>query len=183
MDREKVKRDWAAIVQAMPGVQRLIGEKRVKFGDAHVNQCWKHGVLAGEPGWFYAREGGVAVGTPWGDPLYFEALQVTRTQALLMIREPGQTIDEKVEHVKREAAKPDHSGHGCHWPGCDKPVPPAMWGCREHWYTLPKPIRNRIWQTYQTGQEISKTPSREYIEAAREAQEWIRQHEARNGAH
>lgn len=21
--------------------------------------------------------------------------------------------------------------HHCHWPGCDKQVPPAMWGCKE----------------------------------------------------
>lgn len=93
MDKEEGKRDWAAIVQAMPAVQKLIAEKRAKYGAAHVNECWKRGVLAGEPGWFYARERGVAVGTPWGDPLYFEALEVTRTQALLMMAEPKKCAD------------------------------------------------------------------------------------------
>lgn len=48
-----------------------------------------------------------------------------------------------------------------------------MWGCRMHWFMLPKHIRNRIWATYRPGQEITKTPSKEYIEAAEEAQEWI----------
>ena len=48
-----------------------------------------------------------------------------------------------------------------------------MWGCQPHWYRLPKALRDRIWQTYRPGQEISKTPSRDYIAAAREVQEWI----------
>ena len=63
--------------------------------------------------------------------------------------------------------------HTCHWPGCDQRVPPAMWGCRRHWYQLPLRIRNRIWATYVPGQEITKTPSLAYIAAAKEAQEWI----------
>ena len=48
-----------------------------------------------------------------------------------------------------------------------------MWGCQPHWYRLPKALRDRIWQTYRPGQEISKTPSRDYVAAAREVQEWI----------
>lgn len=63
--------------------------------------------------------------------------------------------------------------HTCHWPGCDKRVPPAMWGCRQHWYQLPLRIRNRIWATYVPGQEITKTPSRAYLDAVKEAQDWI----------
>lgn len=63
--------------------------------------------------------------------------------------------------------------HTCHWPGCSQSVPPAMWGCREHWYRLPKELRDRIWRTFRPGQEISKTPSRAYVEAARAVQQWI----------
>lgn len=63
--------------------------------------------------------------------------------------------------------------HTCHWPGCSTAVPPRMWGCQPHWYRLPKALRDRIWQTYRPGQEISKTPSADYIAAAREVQEWI----------
>ncbi len=63
--------------------------------------------------------------------------------------------------------------HTCHWPGCTKPVVPAMWGCRAHWFKLPLHLRNRIWAAYVGGQEITKTPSAEYLEAARAAQEWI----------
>lgn len=65
--------------------------------------------------------------------------------------------------------------HTCHWTGCDKAVPPAMWGCKTHWFSLPQHIRSQIWLTYKPGQEISKTPSREYLEAAKAAEEWIRE--------
>ncbi|MGH8572085.1 MAG: hypothetical protein ACREX8_05860, partial [Gammaproteobacteria bacterium] len=59
----------------------------------------------------------------------------------------------------RSAGPTDTSGHTCHWPGCGKPVPPAMWGCREHWFRLPKLLRDEIWATYRPGQEIDKEPS------------------------
>lgn len=64
--------------------------------------------------------------------------------------------------------------HECHWPGCDKQVPPAMWGCKEHWFKLPALIRARIWACYRPGQEIDGRPSQLYIEIARQAQEWIK---------
>lgn len=78
--------------RAMPGVARLVAEKRRALGDAHVAECWRRGVLEREPGWFFAREGPIAVGTPWeGDPVLinFAAAQVTSTQALVVLREPG----------------------------------------------------------------------------------------------
>ena len=83
------------------------------------------------------------------------------------------SIAEKADHV-RAARDAGHDGkHACHWPGCKRPVPPAMWGCGSHWFKLPQPIRKRIWAAYRIKQEDTKTPSREYVEAAREAQEWI----------
>jgi hypothetical protein len=66
------------------------------------------------------------------------------------------------------------TNHTCHWPGCQKSVPPAMWGCKTHWFRLPKRLRDLIWATYRPGQEIRKTPSTAYIKAATEVQEWIR---------
>ena len=65
------------------------------------------------------------------------------------------------------------TAHTCHWPTCTRAVPPKMWGCRQHWFKLPAALRMRIWATYVPGQEISKTPSPEYVEAARAVQEWI----------
>jgi hypothetical protein len=81
-------------------------------------------------------------------------------------------IGDKVIYVRREAHK-GSGGHGCHWPGCDRKVSPAFWGCIQHWRRLPLDIQRAIWRSFQPGQEKSKTPSREYVEAARAAQDWI----------
>lgn len=89
-EKERVKRfDWLPV--EMPKVARLVKEKRALYGDAHVNECWKRGVLQREPGWFFAREGALAVGAPWDDPVManFAAQAVTSSQAVLVIREPG----------------------------------------------------------------------------------------------
>ena len=76
----------------------------------------------------------------------------------------------KADYVRSQSQT---RNHGCHWPGCPVQVPPAVWGCRPHWYSLPKVLRARIWATYKPGQERSMTPSREYVAAARAVQEWI----------
>lgn len=34
--------------------------------------------------------------------------------------------------------------HTCHYPTCKKEVPPRMWGCKQHWFALPKRLRNRL---------------------------------------
>lgn len=56
-------------------------------------------------------------------------------------------------------------------------MPAALWGCREHWYKLPLALRNKIWASFRPGQEESKTPSRAYVDAAREVREWIERSE------
>lgn len=81
------------------------------------------------------------------------------------------TISQKVEHVRRAGQARDHE---CHWPGCNKQVPPAMWGCKKHWFMLPQAMRNRIWRAYRPGQEVDGSPSREYVDAARDVQRWIK---------
>lgn len=104
---------------------------------------------------------------------------MTKTTIILTPRRCG-----KSEYVRLQSQKqqlevmvvPERlPAHTCHWPGCGKKVPPAMWGCKPHWFKLPSRIRVRIWQTYKPGQEVSKTPSVEYIAAAKEAQQWIRE--------
>ena len=66
--------------------------------------------------------------------------------------------------------------HTCHWPGCQRHVPPKLWGCAPHWFTLPKDLRDRIWAAYIPGQEVTKTPSNEYLAVAHEAHEFARNH-------
>ena len=73
-------------------------------------------------------------------------------------------------YVVRQGQTRDHE---CHWPDCTRQVPPAMWGCRQHWFTLPKRLRDRVWAAYVPGQEVSGTPSDEYVAVAREVQDWI----------
>ena len=84
------------------------------------------------------------------------------------------TLSEKVYYVKRAGQTRDHV---CHWPGCERQVPPAMWGCRQHWFALPPALRSRIWKTFRPGQEVNAIPSREYLAAALAVQRWIREHQ------
>lgn len=82
-------------------------------------------------------------------------------------------IGDKANHVREKLAEGRAGDHHCHWPGCDKRVPPAAWGCRKHWYMLPPPLRAKVWRAYRPGQEDTKTPSRAYVAVAREVQDWI----------
>lgn len=84
----------------------------------------------------------------------------------------GEWIGDKVNHVRRSGQTRNHE---CHWPGCNAQVPPAMWGCKTHWFMLPKRLRDKIWAAYKIGQEVTMSPSREYVEAAREIQKWIKE--------
>ena len=67
----------------------------------------------------------------------------------------------------------DEIVHTCHWTGCGKAVPPSMWGCREHWFKLPKLLRAKVWRHYRAGQEVDKRPSPEYLATVREIKAWI----------
>lgn len=61
------------------------------------------------------------------------------------------------------------SAHTCHAPDCGKRVPPKMFMCREHWYSLKKGTRDAIWREYRPGQEQDKRPSRRYLAVQRAA--------------
>ena len=76
----------------------------------------------------------------------------------------------KADYVRSQLQTRNHE---CHWPGCGKQVPPAVWGCKTHWFALPLDLRNRIWATYRPGQEKTLTPSAEYLEASKAVQQWI----------
>ena len=67
----------------------------------------------------------------------------------------------------------------CHWPGCERRVPPHYWACAEHWAALPKRLRDRVTRAYRPGQEIDKQPSREYIQTAQEVHHWMVEHDIR----
>lgn len=91
MDKGEGEKRFDWLPRAMPGVARLVRQKRQAWGAEHVNECWRRG-MAGEAGQFFAREGGIALGTPWlDDPVMrdFAAAQITSGQAVLVMREPG----------------------------------------------------------------------------------------------
>lgn len=81
-------------------------------------------------------------------------------------------LGEKADYVR---AQPQSRSHTCHWTGCTKQVPPAMWGCKQHWFKLPAALRARIWRAYRPGQEKDMRPSEEYMVAAHDVERWIAQ--------
>lgn len=88
MDKGKENR-WGWLPAHMPGVARLLADKRRELGAAHVNTCWAHGVVKAEPGWFFAREGALAVGVPWPEIADVAGWQITPGQALVCLRDVG----------------------------------------------------------------------------------------------
>jgi hypothetical protein len=90
MDRKA--NDWGWLPSQMPTVARLIREKRRELGEAHINMCWRRGVVEQQPGWFFAREGALAVGTPWDDDpevANFAQLAVKLGKPVLVLRPVG----------------------------------------------------------------------------------------------
>lgn len=67
--------------------------------------------------------------------------------------------------------------HHCHATNCKINVPPEMFMCKKHWFSLPKYLRNRIWDTYREGQCDDMNPSKEYCLAAKECLEFLAQKE------
>lgn len=66
----------------------------------------------------------------------------------------------------------------CQWPGCTLNVAPRFWGCKRHWFQLPKPLRDRLWNSYVSGQFIYKQASEDYLAAADDAHWWAVMREA-----
>jgi hypothetical protein len=42
-----------------------------------------------------------------------------------------------------------------------------------YWFSLPLRLRNWIWATFKPGQEVTLSPSAEYMKAATAVQQWI----------
>jgi hypothetical protein len=60
-------------------------------------------------------------------------------------------------------------GHKCHAVGCQKVIPPRLLMCLKHWRMVPKEMQADIWKTYVPGQEVTKTPTNEYLKAQQRA--------------
>lgn len=64
-------------------------------------------------------------------------------------------------------------GHTCHATNCEIEVPPEIFMCRQHWFMLPKKLRDEIWRTYRQGQCEDWNISKEYSEAAKKCVKFI----------
>ncbi|HLO87207.1 MAG TPA: hypothetical protein VK203_19675 [Nostocaceae cyanobacterium] len=59
--------------------------------------------------------------------------------------------------------------HLCHVPGCNVEVPPKLLMCKPHWNLVPPLLKAEVCRCYRPGQEITKTPTAEYLKASRQA--------------
>nr|WP_316642869.1 hypothetical protein [uncultured Roseateles sp.] len=93
MDTELPTRDWSWVAAAMPRVKKQIAIQRSLFGDEYVDECLRRS-LAGEPGWFFAREGPIALGTPWDTDVLknFAALTAASREVLVVLKEPQHVV-------------------------------------------------------------------------------------------
>ena len=71
--------------------------------------------------------------------------------------------------------------HTCHAEGCEKRIVPSLFMCAKHWGMLSLKRKVEVWKHYREGQERDKAPSREYLEAARQAINEVREKEQSNG--
>ena len=53
--------------------------------------------------------------------------------------------------------------------------------CRQHWFMVPKPLRQQVWGLYRKGQEVDKSPSAEYLTAAKAAIAAVAERQTRQG--
>lgn len=59
--------------------------------------------------------------------------------------------------------------HRCPANGCTRTVSPAMLMCRPHWYMVPKPLRDAVWNAWGGGAGAGTAPHQAAILAAVEA--------------
>lgn len=80
------KLSWDWMTQHMPRVVSMMKAEREAGRGSQLNECWRAGVVRGEPGMFWATEGKVSVGTPPAQQL------VPREVMALMQAFPGSAV-------------------------------------------------------------------------------------------
>lgn len=58
---------------------------------------------------------------------------------------------------------------GCPAPGCHRSIGLEMFACREHWFSLPKEIRDEVWSSYRHRLRVAKSDDLDARRSAREA--------------
>ncbi len=82
----------------------------------------------------------------------------------------------KFQYVRGAKLDPDNC-HECAWPDCAMQIPRELFMCADHWNTLPKLIRHRIWNAFEPGE-----CSTEYLDALSEAKLWAETYLRANAA-
>lgn len=59
--------------------------------------------------------------------------------------------------------------HICHAIGCTSKIDPSLLMCRKHWQKVPLYLKLEVKRNYKKGQEVSKTPTPQYLEAMKAA--------------
>lgn len=62
----------------------------------------------------------------------------------------------------------DDGKHECPYPGCEIRVDYNMLGCKDHWFVLPRRLRNRIWKAW-TAAQADGINMGDYLEVRAEA--------------
>lgn len=88
----------------------------------------------------------------------------------------------KAAYVRAEAAKPHDGSHLCHAVACERPCPPALLMCAQHWRLVPLELQREVWRTYRPGQERDKSPSRAYLVALKRAVDAVALQEGRRAS-
>lgn len=58
-----MSKDWGWIKDHMPRTVAMLAEYRAAGEGAHIDECWRRGVVRGEANWFCAVEGPLTLGT------------------------------------------------------------------------------------------------------------------------
>ena len=69
--------------------------------------------------------------------------------------------------------------HTCHAEGCERHVPPRLFMCSKHWHTLTRELQRAVWREYRDGQEVTMTPSEQYLVVTRQCIEYVAVREGR----
>ena len=60
--------------------------------------------------------------------------------------------------------------HSCPWPGCEERVPRHLWGCRDHWFALPRDLRQQCSWAWRYGTVSAHMEALETIDSWLERQ-------------
>ena len=71
--------------------------------------------------------------------------------------------------IKLSPEKLRSSEHCCHLPDCEEVIAPKFLMCAKHWKLVPKELQQDVYRFYRAGQEKTKNPSKNYLQAARKA--------------